>query len=209
MELSTEERRARALAKQRARAKRFRERHPAKKPHASPRLRLPGETTTEYHRRRYHEDPAWREKVLTSNRALNERAKDRGYKQPPRHSSSTRCQTPKKPLTEAQRIKHRLANALWKKLHPEAVRTMRLKRRAWEKGAQTTEQVSKDYIYELDNGLCHICGKKVLREKMTFDHLIPLSQGGTHTAANIALAHRACNSRRGAGRLPAQLRLVG
>ncbi len=38
---------------------------------------------------------------------------------------------------------------------------------------------------------------------------IPLSKGGPHTAANLSVAHRSCNSRRHAGRLPAQLRLIG
>jgi 5-methylcytosine-specific restriction endonuclease McrA len=44
---------------------------------------------------------------------------------------------------------------------------------------------------------------------MTLDHLIPLSKGGNHTSDNLALAHGRCNSRRGAGRIPAQLRLLG
>lgn len=30
--------------------------------------------------------------------------------------------------------------------------------------------------------------------KLTADHLVPLSKGGTHTTDNIAPAHRGCNS---------------
>jgi 5-methylcytosine-specific restriction endonuclease McrA len=49
----------------------------------------------------------------------------------------------------------------------------------------------------------------VKRPDASMDHLVPLSKGGDHSWANVALAHRSCNSKRGAGRLSAQLRLVG
>lgn len=62
-------------------------------------------------------------------------------------------------------------------------------------------------LAERDVWRCHICTKRVTRKTWSADHLIPLSLGGPHTWANVALAHRRCNSSRGAGRLPAQLRL--
>jgi 5-methylcytosine-specific restriction endonuclease McrA len=39
------------------------------------------------------------------------------------------------------------------------------------------------------------------------DHLIPLSQNGPHTRANVALAHRSCNSRKGVCAIGEQLAL--
>jgi 5-methylcytosine-specific restriction endonuclease McrA len=42
----------------------------------------------------------------------------------------------------------------------------------------------------------------------TFDHLIPVSDGGTDAPVNLRLAHLSCNSRRGAGGV-VQLLLVG
>jgi len=54
---------------------------------------------------------------------------------------------------------------------------------------------------------CHICGKKVRRDRIQLDHLIPLSKGGPHTYENLAVSHPYCNQSRGDGRLPAQLRL--
>jgi hypothetical protein len=67
-----------------------------------------------------------------------------------------------------------------------------------------------------DGWLCHLCGGKVVKTAgnakadrgATVDHLVPIADGGTHTWDNVALAHRSCNIKRGAGGV-AQLRLVG
>lgn len=44
-----------------------------------------------------------------------------------------------------------------------------------------------------DRPPCHLCG---LAGADTVDHLVPLVEGGTNDRANLAPAHRACNSRR-------------
>jgi 5-methylcytosine-specific restriction endonuclease McrA len=49
--------------------------------------------------------------------------------------------------------------------------------------------------------VCAICGEPVTPETLSFDHIIPLVRGGAHTTANLQVAHRVCNSRKGA-RLP-------
>jgi 5-methylcytosine-specific restriction endonuclease McrA len=97
----------------------------------------------------------------------------------------------------------------WRAAHPEEAREAARKRRALKKGAAVVEQISLDVLFERDGRRCHICKKMLTRSKASVDHLVPLSHGGEHSWANVALAHRSCNSRRGAGRLPAQLRLVG
>jgi 5-methylcytosine-specific restriction endonuclease McrA len=49
---------------------------------------------------------------------------------------------------------------------------------------------------------CHICGKRFTKcDPATIDHIIPLARGGVHNASNIALAHRDCNSSKGAKRV--------
>lgn len=75
--------------------------------------------------------------------------------------------------------------------------------------------VDPDVVFERDGWRCHICHKSVDRrlsgrDRMgpTLDHLIPLSAGGEHSYANTALAHRSCNSSRGA-RGAVQLALIG
>jgi len=70
-----------------------------------------------------------------------------------------------------------------------------------------SRSLSVKQVGERDRWRCHICRKHVRLCDATCDHLIPRSVGGGREASNLALAHRSCNSRRGAGRLPAQLLL--
>lgn len=49
-------------------------------------------------------------------------------------------------------------------------------------------------IKELRGHLCAYCG---LQKPLTQDHVIPVSKGGEHTAANIVPACRSCNSKKG------------
>lgn len=60
-------------------------------------------------------------------------------------------------------------------------------------------------IYDRDEWCCGICSDPVDRELSghhqwgpTLDHIIPRSLGGSDDPDNLRLAHRACNSRRGA-----------
>ena len=48
-------------------------------------------------------------------------------------------------------------------------------------------------IKENQNYKCAICGEK---KELTRDHIIPLTKGGQHTAANIQALCRSCNSRK-------------
>ena len=65
--------------------------------------------------------------------------------------------------------------------------------------------ISLEKLYKRDKGICHICTEKVNMNLNTndnmygsIDHVIPLAKGGTHTWDNIKLAHRICNSIKGA-----------
>lgn len=57
-----------------------------------------------------------------------------------------------------------------------------------------------------DGWICHLCGWIVQQNAgtayepfgATVDHVIPLAKGGAHTWDNVALAHRRCNTSRGA-----------
>lgn len=66
-----------------------------------------------------------------------------------------------------------------------------------------------------DGWRCGICRRKVdptlpYQHRMagTRDHLVPVAEGGDDSRANLRLAHRSCNSRRGV-RGTVQLALVG
>lgn len=55
-------------------------------------------------------------------------------------------------------------------------------------------------LFERDEWWCHLCDNKINRRlrlpnwwAATIDHVIPLSQGGTHTWDNVKAAHAKCN----------------
>ena len=60
-------------------------------------------------------------------------------------------------------------------------------------------------IYKRDGGICGICGKQVDYYisspdplSPTMDHIRPIARGGKHSEKNLQLAHRRCNSKKGA-----------
>ncbi|MDR2256996.1 MAG: HNH endonuclease [Arthrobacter sp.] len=63
-------------------------------------------------------------------------------------------------------------------------------------------------IEKRDQGTCQICLKPVEADARfgplapTLDHIVPVSHGGSHSIDNLRLAHRICNTTRGAARLP-------
>jgi 5-methylcytosine-specific restriction endonuclease McrA len=52
----------------------------------------------------------------------------------------------------------------------------------------------KNEVWRRDQGRCVDCGS---REKLEFDHIIPVSEGGSNTARNIELRCESCNRRKG------------
>jgi len=80
------------------------------------------------------------------------------------------------------------------------------RRRARLQGVQQ-EAIKLDILFTRDAGRCGICGKAVQNGDGSIDHIVPLCLGGNHTWSNVQLAHKNCNCKRGAGRLPAQMRL--
>lgn len=103
------------------------------------------------------------------------------------------------------------AYALDRKTRPgyRQLQAERQRRRRAQKRTPTVERFMAEEIYERDGWRCHLCQRKVRRKvdpnhdmAPTIDHLTPLALGGEHSRANVATAHRICNSRknfRGAG----------
>lgn len=85
--------------------------------------------------------------------------------------------------------------------HPETYRAKNHRRRALKRnapGSFTVEDIQRQY--ELQNGKCFWCFKK-LRRKFEIDHYTPLSRGGTNYADNIVCSCQRCNRSRN-NRLP-------
>jgi len=90
-----------------------------------------------------------------------------------------------------------------KSAYIEKAREARDIRRARLRG-NGVERVSYKRIRQRDKDTCHICGKKVSESEISFDHLIPISDGGPHAEWNLAVSHLKCNLKRGPGWIPAQ-----
>jgi 5-methylcytosine-specific restriction endonuclease McrA len=100
-----------------------------------------------------------------------------------------------------------IANRIWRKANREKVNIITRRYQA-RKFNTITSSISIEVIKVRDRMLCCICGKKVTEKDFSLDHTIPLSLGGPHSQDNLRVAHRRCNSRRGAGRLPVQMVMI-
>lgn len=108
---------------------------------------------------------------------------------------------------DAHREELKAAYQRWKRANPDKVREKKYRRRMQVR-ERFVERVTRKAVYERDRGICMICGKRCAWDDATIDHILPLSAGGEHSYRNVQLAHMACNRRRGAGRIPGQLRLI-
>jgi 5-methylcytosine-specific restriction endonuclease McrA len=68
---------------------------------------------------------------------------------------------------------------------------------------------SRANIYARDRHTCQYCGRASSTDELTFDHVIPVSRGGTKNWENIVTACIECNRRKG-GQIPeeAGMRLI-
>lgn len=61
-------------------------------------------------------------------------------------------------------------------------------------GRESIPDDVKIYVWKRDGGRCVICGSQM---KLEFDHIIPISKGGSNTARNIQLLCEKCNRSKG------------
>lgn len=99
---------------------------------------------------------------------------------------------------------HVCARKYLKKTHGSGNRSDQNRRRRAREKATQVDLFKADEIYERDNWICQICGKRVSatlrypnQMSASLDHIIPLSLGGTHTKDNTQLAHFKCNTAKG------------
>lgn len=95
---------------------------------------------------------------------------------------------------------------VWRHNNVEKARELDTRKRARKRSA-AIGKVDYELIMLRDRMRCGICGKRVARKDLSFDHIIPLVCGGAHAEWNIQVAHLTCNSRKNVGYLPSQVRL--
>ena len=57
-------------------------------------------------------------------------------------------------------------------------------------------KISLHEVYHLSRGICGICKLVVRMQEASIDHIVPLSQGGSHTWNNVQLTHLKCNMKK-------------
>lgn len=104
---------------------------------------------------------------------------------------------------EANPEKAKAKTLAWNKANPDKVQSSKAKRRAIKRQV-TIENFLVSEIYERDGWICQLCHKKVNRKlklpnpmSASLDHIIPLIKGGSHSRANVQLAHLTCNVKAG------------
>lgn len=65
---------------------------------------------------------------------------------------------------------------------------------------------SRANIYARDSFTCQYCAETLPTQELTFDHVVPVSQGGRKDWENIVTCCVSCNRRKG-GRTPAEARM--
>lgn len=154
-----------------------------------------------------------RETVLTKSRAAyaanreERRGKTHAHyrKNQERLKANARARATANPeKTSARARKYRLEHLeeerarqrAYGKAHPERKQVSEARRRAQKASAPVNDFTAAQWQAMLEHYAhrCIYCGRQMHR--LTQDHLTPLSQGGSHTLANIVPACRSCNSRK-------------
>ena len=52
------------------------------------------------------------------------------------------------------------------------------------------------WMKKIQQGVCYYCRRKVGRESLTMDHVIPLSRGGKSKKGNLVPACKECNNKK-------------
>lgn len=76
--------------------------------------------------------------------------------------------------------------------------SVRQRSRAISLGVEYDPTVKLVEVYRQSRGICYICGEWVKPKDASMDHVLALTNGGTHTYENLRLTHLQCNLRKGA-----------
>jgi 5-methylcytosine-specific restriction endonuclease McrA len=103
---------------------------------------------------------------------------------------------------DANRARVRENARAWAAANRESLRLQKRASNRLRRGriaATVVEPVDYAAILAEHGMFCHICSLVIVDESdLHFDHVIPLSLGGPHSAENIRPAHALCNIRKGA-----------
>lgn len=102
-----------------------------------------------------------------------------------------RCEWCSGPVPERLRTGARFCCVSHQVQHNQHIRRARL-------ANLPAEDVGLAHVLERDGWTCHLCGEDTDLSTVSVDHLVPIAVPGSpgHVLANLAIAHRSCNSRK-------------
>lgn len=80
----------------------------------------------------------------------------------------------------------------YERLSPEEMKEIGKKQNLRAKRRNFSNAVRKR-VYEKADGYCQLCGRKILYEEMTLDHIVPLAMCGDDVESNLQCTCRSCN----------------
>lgn len=153
------------------------------------------ERVKEAKRRSYE---AKREEYLAKNKANREANRDRinAERAAKNRQNPEPARQRARAWYNANRERARAQARKWKRKNPEKRLESQRERRAKKKGAPIIKLTAAQWALILDyfGHACAYCG--VTGVSLTQDHVVPLSRGGEHSAANVVPACVHCNSRK-------------
>ena len=107
-----------------------------------------------------------------------------------------------KAWVEAHPERRREISRNWAARNPDTLLVNNHKRRARKAAAPVNDFTAAQWreIKEAYGHRCVYCGRKM--ERLSQDHIIPLSKGGSHTVSNVVPACLSCNKKKQAGPPP-------
>jgi 5-methylcytosine-specific restriction endonuclease McrA len=91
----------------------------------------------------------------------------------------------------------------WSRSHPLNIRQKQARRRAKDNAAPIEANLKYQNILMRDVE-CYLCGSALQDKQFEFDHMVPLSRGGSHSSENVRVVHTSCNRRKW-NRIPEEL----
>jgi 5-methylcytosine-specific restriction endonuclease McrA len=98
---------------------------------------------------------------------------------------------------KVNRDRMRANERTWRQTFPEKHAEKEQRRRAHKMNAPRIEKIDRQAIIDRDKWICYLCGIICTPKNVTLDHVVPLARDGSHTADNLRVACRPCNSRKG------------
>jgi 5-methylcytosine-specific restriction endonuclease McrA len=147
---------------------------------------------------------AHREQIQAQNRAYDaaHREERRAYNRAYRAKNREALLQKQHARYQDNAVRNRRTSQAWRQANPELLQIQGQKKRARKRAAPVNNLTAAQWreIKAAYGHCCVYCKKP--QQRLTMDHLTPLSKGGAHTASNIVPACRSCNSRKSIGSPP-------